>query len=325
MRIIQEKLLSNQAGLTAYLPDSSQEMPNITARPAVLIFPGGGYAMCSDREAEPVALAYLAQGYAAFILRYTVDAKQNTFPAAFEDAKAALRQIRSHAKVYEVDPERIAVAGFSAGGHLAACLGTMSEEKPDALILGYPVILSKWGQDWGRELPGADEAVTENTPPTFLFSTQADQIVPIENSVAFCLALARAKVPFEQHIYLDGIHGSSLCTAAVSGGNKAAVNPEMAAWFPMSMRFLQKLWGDFPLFEGTGEENPGAWIDRPIPELLGNERARKIIDTLFPGFLEQMPPGLSMSLRRVAQFSKGAISEKKLEETERQLQLVMNI
>ena len=112
MRLIKEILAPNQAELTGYLPDPSREMPNIDRRPAVLIFPGGGYAMCSDREAEPIAFSYLARGYAAFVLRYTTDARNNTYPAAMQDADAALRQLREQADHYGIDPDKIA---FSTG------------------------------------------------------------------------------------------------------------------------------------------------------------------------------------------------------------------
>ena len=325
MRLVQEILSPNGAELTGYLPDESREMPNIRTRPAILIFPGGGYAMCSEREGEPVALAYLAQGFAAFVLRYTVSVREKSFPQAFEDAKAALRFLRENAAEYGIDPGKIAVAGFSAGGHLAACLGTMGEEKPNALILGYPVILAKWGHDFGREFPGADEAVSDKTPPTFVFSTQADKIVPIENSLEFCSALARSHVPFEQHIYLDGVHGSSLCTAAVSGGNPETVNPDMAAWLPMSVRFLQKLWGDFRVFEAAQESKVAAWIDRPVPELLENPTAAELLEKLVPGIKAGLVPGINLSLRRIAQYSEGMITEKALEETERQLQMIMSM
>lgn len=246
MRIITHTIGGNDAALTCYLLDNGMEYPNIQTRPAILIFPGGGYAICSDREAEPIAMAYLAHGFHAFVLRYSVDTQENTFPAAFEEAKAALAFLRSHAQEYALDAQKIAAAGFSAGGHLAACLGTMGQEKPNALILGYPVILEQWGKDFGRALPGADSAVTDKTPPAFVFSTQADKIVPIENSLAFCMALA--KVPFEQHIYLRGVHGMSLGLAATSGGKVENVDSDMASWLHMSVRFLQNLWGILPCF-----------------------------------------------------------------------------
>lgn len=323
MRIIHESIAANKAELIAYLPDNSREMPNIKARPAVLVFPGGGYAMCSEREGEPIALAYLAHGFSAFVLHYSADAKTNAFPKAFEDAKAALHNLRENAKEYGIDPDKIAVAGFSAGGHLAACLGTMAAEKPNALVLGYPVILSQWGKNFGRELPGADEAVTKETPPTFIFATQADRIVPIENSIAFCAALARVGVSFEQHIYLDGVHGASLCTAATSGGKAEAVNEEMAAWLPMSVCFLHKLWGDFALIAEGAVSNQGKLIDTPISQLLENEKAAKMIESVIPGIRDHLMPGLSLSLRRIAQFSEGTITEQKLNAIEEQLRMIM--
>src|SRR5699024_2482850 len=121
--------------LTAYLLDSSTEFSNINKRPAVLVFPGGGYYTTSDREAEPIAMAYLAEGYNAFVLRYSVG-QESSFEVALSDAEAAITLIRDNAEVWNTDGNKIATIGFSAGGHLAAALGTMSKNRPNALILG---------------------------------------------------------------------------------------------------------------------------------------------------------------------------------------------
>lgn len=324
MRIVTHAVGDGGASLTGYLLDGSQEYPNIQARPGVLVFPGGGYAFCSDREAEPIAMAYLAQGFHAFVLRYSVDAAKNTFSAALAEAEAALALLRGHAADYALDPQKIAAAGFSAGGHLAACLGAMAAEKPNALILGYPVILAQWGKDFGRALPGADAAVTPDTPPAFVFSTQADKIVPIENSLAFCTALAKAGVPFEEHIYLRGIHGVSLGIAATSGGKAENLDPDMAAWLPMSVRFLQNLWGDFSMFppEASGADRP--WIEHPVSELLQNPMAAAVLEGMIPGISQNILPGMNISLRRMAQFSQGQITEEMLRQAENQLAVVMN-
>ncbi len=97
--------------------------------PPSLIFPGGGYRFCSDREAEPIAMAFLAEGYQAFVLRYSLN-DQAAFPRPLNDAEEALELIRSKSRQWHVDPARIAVCGFSAGGHLAAALGTMGTSSP---------------------------------------------------------------------------------------------------------------------------------------------------------------------------------------------------
>lgn len=164
----------NHATLTCYLQDPSTAMPNTEIRPAALIFPGGGYQYCSDREAEPVALAYLAEGYNAFVLRYTVGTSC-PLDKALQDAQAALRHLRENAALYRIAPDKIVAIGFSAGGHLAAALGTQSEEKPNALVLGYAVTLGATWAPMGRlHEPDLGALVTDATPPAFLFATQGD-------------------------------------------------------------------------------------------------------------------------------------------------------
>ena len=119
MKIITVTLAPNQAVLTCYLQDQSPKMPNAAIRPAMLVVPGGGYQYCSDREGEPVALAYMAQGFNAFVLRYTADAT-TPIDKALQDGTAAMDYLRANAAELEIDPQQIAAVGFSAGGHTAA-------------------------------------------------------------------------------------------------------------------------------------------------------------------------------------------------------------
>lgn len=323
MKIVELPVGGGNAVLTGYLLDASQEFANITARPAVLVLPGGGYALCSDREAEPIAMAYLAQGFHAFVLRYTVGTGFDPFPSALAEAEQALETLRSHAADWRLDPERIAAVGFSVGGHLAACLGTMGKTRPNALVLGYPVITASWGRTVGLELPAADRAVTADTPPAFLFAAQGDKIVPVENSLAFAAALVKAGVPFEQHIYLTGQHGVALSIAATSAGNPANADRDMAAWFGQSVRFLQNLWGDFALFapDSTAADRP--WVERPLPDILQNPAAAEALERFIPGLDGQLPPGMSLSLRRMAQFSNGQITDDMLDQIEQALAQVL--
>ena len=123
MKIITVTLAPNQAVLTCYLQDQSPKMPNAAIRPAMLVVPGGGYQYCSDREGEPVALAYMAQGFNAFVLRYTADAT-TPIDKALQDGAAAMDYLRANAAELEIDPQQIAAVGFSAGGHLVAAQGT---------------------------------------------------------------------------------------------------------------------------------------------------------------------------------------------------------
>ena len=169
--------------LTAYISDISGEMKNMQVKPAVLVFPGGAYKYCSDREAEPVALAYLAKGFNAFVLRYSLNEKSK-FPTPLNDAVAAIEFIRNNSKEFHTDPQRLAVCGFSAGGHLAAAVSTMTDVRPNACVLGYPCILSSTSPILANPVESVNEYVTKQTPPTFIFAASNDGCVPIENSLS---------------------------------------------------------------------------------------------------------------------------------------------
>lgn len=238
------EFLSDGVTLSAYLSDPSEEMKNASCRPAVLVLPGGGYYMCSDREAEPIAVAFLAQGCNAFILRYTVG-NAHTFAEPLRDAENALCRIRSMAEEWHIHPQQIAVCGFSAGGHLAAALGVMGKERPNAMILGYPCILDSMNPILAFPVPSLDSKVTAETPPAFLFHTANDNCVPVENSLRFADALSRANVPFELHIFPSGPHGLALATALTSSGNSGMVVPSVAEWMPLCARWLKNLFSNF--------------------------------------------------------------------------------
>ena len=226
--------------LTIYLPQNSPEMPNMTHRPSVLVIPGGGYHMCSDREAEPIALGFLEKGYAAYVLRYSVmDAAK--WPNPLRDAETAIDCIRSHAAEWDIDPDRIAAIGFSAGGHLAAALATISTHKPNALILGYPCIMNEMDCIYEFGAPSLDNEVTAQTPPTFIFAASDDTIVPIRHSLRFASALDLAGVPFEMHIYERGGHGFSLATPVVCSTEKSlAYCGDCKGWLDDCTRWLAK-------------------------------------------------------------------------------------
>lgn len=200
--------------LTAYVCEPSKEMMHIEKRPAMLVIPGGAYRFCSDREAEPIAMEYIAKGYNAFVLRYSLNEKSE-FPRPLNDAVAAIKTIRANADKWYIDPERVAAIGFSAGGHLAAALSTMGEEKPNACVLGYPCTLEYMGDILATRAPGLDDKVTPDTPPTFIFAAADDTLVPLENSLKYAIELEKNKVPFELHIFSKGGHGFSTATRVV--------------------------------------------------------------------------------------------------------------
>ena len=230
--------------------------------PAVIVCPGGGYAHVSDREAEPVARAYFAAGYNTYILTYTVGEGVEGF-TPLKQLAATIADIRANAEEWFTAKDQIAVCGFSAGGHLAASLGTLfNEEKflkafgreadirPDAMILGYPVIVADEfahvgsiskvsGAEKGSEEYawfGLDKHVDDQTPPTFMWHTAEDAGVPVENSLKFAMALSAAKVPFEYHVVPKGGHGMSVCTIEV--GTPSAYN---ARWMEWSITWLNTL------------------------------------------------------------------------------------
>ena len=138
--------------LTAMIQDVGGEFRGITARPAVLVIPGGGYLFCSDREADPVALAYMKAGYHAFILRYSVG-EYSEWPQPLEDYEQAMECILKNADKWHVIKDKIAAIGFSAGGHLAGAAATMSRHRPAAAILGYPVLREETALELGTTMP----------------------------------------------------------------------------------------------------------------------------------------------------------------------------
>ena len=227
--------------LTAYIPDYSQEMAYLDKRKAILVIPGGGYYMCSDREAEPVAFAFMGKGYAAFILRYSL--KENSaFPRPLDDATEAMKIIRENAEKWRIDPDKIAAIGFSAGGHLCAALSTMSDERPNAQILGYPCILEKIGKILAEPIPGVDTEVDEKTPPAFIFASAEDDCVPVANSLKYAEALDANKIPFEMHIFAKGWHGFSIADSTVYGKKEEVeYNEDCAAWFDLCIGWLNKI------------------------------------------------------------------------------------
>ena len=144
--------------LTAMLQVVDGEFRGVSKRPAVLVIPGGGYQFCSDREADPVAAAYLKAGYHTFILHYSVG-KDSTWPGPLEDYEQAMEFIDEHAEEWHVFRDKIAVVGFSAGGHLAGAAATLAKRRPAAAILGYAVLRADTAHELGEDKPSIVEAV----------------------------------------------------------------------------------------------------------------------------------------------------------------------
>ena len=224
---------------------------------AVVICPGGGYGgLAVDHEGDQIAQWFNSMGVAGFILEYRHRGKGYGHPAPLQDAQRAIRTVRARAGEWKVDPAKIGVMGFSAGGHLASTAGTHFDKgdpdsadvieragcRPDFMILCYPVIAfdepythrgsqkNLLGETPDPELVRSlsnEKQVTAETPPTFLFHTDEDKGVPSENSIYFYLALRRAGVPAEMHIFRKGPHGVGLCTGV---GKYAKKIPGTDAW-----------------------------------------------------------------------------------------------
>lgn len=228
--------------LTAYIQDAGGAFAYVPKRPAVLVLPGGAYRYCSDREADPVATAYLKAGYQAFILRYSVG-EDAVWPNPLMDYEQAMELIREKAEEWMLYADKIAVIGFSAGGHLAAAAATMSKNRPNAAILGYAVA----GDDvkgCNATAPNTIFEVDKNTCPCFLFSSRTDNVVPVINSIKFMEALVEADVAFESHIYAYGPHGFSTCDTSVQSKDTELCE-RIPNWVPDSIGWLRDVLGEF--------------------------------------------------------------------------------
>ena len=225
----------------------------------VLVFPGGGYQhLAMDHEGFQIAAWLNSYGITAFVLRYRLGPEYQ-HPIELGDAQRAIRYVRAHAGEMGIDPHRIGVWGFSAGGHLAASTGTHFDNgnatsadaiehegsRPDFMILAYPVITMEepYTHHGSRnallgttpdqalvDLMSNERQVTKQTPPAFLFATSDDPVVPVQNSVQFYLALRRAEVPAEMHIYEHGAHGVGL----------ARNNPDLSNWPDLLAHWLKE-------------------------------------------------------------------------------------
>ncbi len=241
---------SDIPAITVYLPRTVN-----ANTPAMIVCPGGGYVnLAMNHEGRQVANYLNSLGMAAFVLRSRLGPRYH-HPIELGDAQRAIRTVRSHAAEWRIDPNRIGIMGFSAGGHLAMSASThfdkgnaaaadvvdRANSRPDFTVLGYPVIslTEPWthkgskdnllGQNADPELAkslSGELSVTKDTPTTFIFQTNADTTVPAENSVYYYLALRKAGIPAEMHIFEKGPHGVGLANddPALSEWSKLLAN-----------------------------------------------------------------------------------------------------
>ncbi len=258
-----------QPTMTLYLPDNSDSIEAGRKRPTVVICPGGGYGITADREAEGVAFKFIAADCNAVVVRYSCNPAH--FPCQLMEVAWVVSKIRENAEEWNVNPDKISVMGFSAGGHLAASYGTLwnrdfikeyfgfenGENKPNGMILCYPVITSGDKAHRGSfisllgekaddaellELLSPEKQVSADTPKAFIWHTFEDGGVPVENSLLMATALAEKKINTELHIFPHGWHGLSLC-------NNIVLHPdtyhgeydEVQVWIDLAIRWLKNL------------------------------------------------------------------------------------
>lgn len=254
------------ANLSVYLWEGSDEFEYNTNRPIILICPGGGYAMVSKREGDPIAFSFLAAGFQVAVLDYSVAPAE--YPVALLQLAAATAYLRENALTWNADPDKIIVCGFSAGGHLAANLAVAWNDpklrdasghsnsmlKPNGLILGYPVISSgEYGhQDSFKNLLGSryekkraslslENLVTGNTPKTFIWHTYSDNVVPVQNTLLFVDALCKNGVEVESHIYPKGCHGLALANELTTTHGGGALEKDVESWMQLAITWVRHL------------------------------------------------------------------------------------
>ncbi|MDO4764635.1 MAG: alpha/beta hydrolase [Eubacteriales bacterium] len=257
-----------EAKLYPYLLDNYDEIDPNRKRPLVLVIPGGGYGEVSRREAEGVAVRFLAAGFHAAVLRYSITPAE--FPQSLIELAFSVAYLREHAKEWAIDENKIVVAGFSAGGHLAASLAVFWNQewlwkelglsgcqiKPNGLLLSYPVIssgkyrhensfknlLGKKDSPEMRELVSLEKQVSADVPPTFAWHTITDPAVPVQNSILFTSALIEHGVSVEQHLFSIGDHALALAdeeTMTVNNGR--GIEKRCQPWLDLAIAWLRDL------------------------------------------------------------------------------------
>lgn len=284
MKTVSGKLFEDRvAYYSGYLIENSEEIHNGKRRPAIVVCPGGGYWFTSDREADPVALKYLGEGYQVFVLRYSTG-KDAKYPMALQELSKLVSVIRENAEKWYIDPNKIAGCGFSAGGHLAASLGVLADEECitgqigirkgmnrfNALLLGYPALSLipqdvevppeiralletgeiSFGPDPVETLAGRKPTeeerrqfnllnkISKDVPPTFIWNTFTDPLVPFTDSICWAEKLKELEIPVELHVFSQGNHGLSLATEETAT-KLDEINNSVSQWFGLSLKWLK--------------------------------------------------------------------------------------
>lgn len=245
-----------KAHLITYIRDNPPEMGNEPRR-AMLICPGGGYQWTSDRESEPIALQFLARGYNVFVLKYSVaEMAKNLNP--LREIELAIKHIRDNAIPYNIRADKVFVMGFSAGGHVALSSGTLlpKDARPDGMVLCYPVVTVSCPTHMGslynfcgtdepseeqKHLFSLDLHVDSDTPPAFIWHTENDDAVPVQNSKNLAAALEKNGVKHELVLFPDGHHGLSLATSETCKELTEDAPHPCSVWVDLADKFIKKL------------------------------------------------------------------------------------
>ena len=247
-----------EATLEGYILDCELSLGTDTNRPAIVICPGGGYLYCSPREAEPVALRYAARGFHAFILRYSVGWDAAGF-APLQEVSWVIGYLREHAEEWRIDPNKIATCGFSAGGHLALAAGVKGENKPNAMILGYPAVTTPnhpMSNFMVKLLAGKKEVtdedcaefslenfITKDAPPVFITATAEDGLSPF-GALLVANTYSKLGKHYELHMFQHGPHGYSLADETCADGSSQVLNSSFAQWHGLSVDWLYRIFGE---------------------------------------------------------------------------------
>ena len=259
-----------EATLEGYILDCEIALGQETNRPAIVVCPGGGYLYCSPREAEPVALRYAAKGFHTFILRYSTGWDAAGF-SPLQEVSWVIGYLRENAEQWHIDPNKIATCGFSAGGHLALAAGLLGENKPNAMILGYPAVTTpNYPQSnfmvkllsGKKEVTDADCAqfslekfITKDAPPVFLTATAEDGLSPY-GALLVANAYSRLGLGYELHMFQHGPHGYSLADETTADGSSQVLNTSFAQWHGLSVDWLHKIFGQ-PTFTNKSTSRMG--------------------------------------------------------------------
>lgn len=242
-----------------------QENPDPRKWPLIMIFPGGGFVALEERESEPIAEAFLAKGYQTAIVNYPLMSNTPFYPNAIIAGLDAIQFFQKNASEYNIDSKEIITLGFSAGGHLVSLMNSLDTNdkkelgfdnsvKANAQILAYPVVGLQMGFPKtiaeakkispDKKYWNSNELVTAQTPPTFIWHTMADKVVPVKNTLSYAYALSEADVPFEYHVFntfSEGIHGIGLASYATQRyQHDEDVNDRTAIWLNLADSWIHK-------------------------------------------------------------------------------------